>query len=69
MIGKVVIKTVPQKVQKPHKWRKRKDAELCIECDKEFKQGDMVYDDVAVNLHAECLASYKKTLKHLGLFP
>lgn len=67
MIGKVIIKTVPQKPTKPHKWRKRKDAERCIECAKEFKQGDMVYDDCAVNFHVECLKEYQKTAKYLGI--
>jgi len=50
---------------KAHKWNKKKDAARCIECDVAFKKGDMVYDDVAVNIHVGCLDSYAKTLREL----
>ena len=55
------------KYQKPHLWRKSKDAECCIECEQPFKCGDKVFTDVAVNIHEQCLAAYGQTLKDLGL--
>jgi hypothetical protein len=45
---------------KPHEWNS-KNSTHCIECDKPFKPGDLVLADVAVTLHAECLAAYRES--------
>jgi hypothetical protein len=63
--GKVT--TTPQRPQKPHKWRKARDASCCIQCAKAFRRGDMVFDDIAVNIHVGCIESYVRTLKRLEL--
>lgn len=53
--------------QKPRKWKPKTDARVCVECEKDFKRGDLVYQDCAVNIHSGCLKSYWMTLRKLGL--
>lgn len=50
------------KRQKPHRWNEKHDAELCIACSKPFRKGDLVYTDVAVNIHQHCLSKYEMQL-------
>lgn len=51
----------------PRKWNKRGDPQCCIECEKDFKEGDTVYEDCAVMIHATCKAAYRQSLIGLGL--
>lgn len=53
--------------QKPRKWCMRKHALCCIECEKPFKHGDLVYEDVALTIHVGCLALYHASCKELGI--
>lgn len=48
--------------QKPRRWNGREDAMACIECEKEFVKGDLVFEDCVVTIHAGCAEAYKKTL-------
>jgi hypothetical protein len=55
------------KYDKPHKWNNHKDTARCIHCDVDFQAGDMVYTDVAVNVHVGCVKEYVENLKREGL--
>ena len=57
----------PKVRQKPHKWNREKDARACVECGDDFKAGDSVYTDVALTIHAGCLANYRRSGVELGL--
>ena len=58
----------PKKV-KPHTWNSRKDASRCVECDVDFRRGDLVFTDIAVTIHATCLEAYRNSLIKLGILP
>jgi hypothetical protein len=57
----------PKKLAKPRRWNRSKDARCCIQCEREFKMGDVVYTDAAVNVHVGCLGAYAAALRGLGL--
>lgn len=57
----------PNQQAKPRKWRPKQDPELCIECEKPFAKGDLLYEDCAVCVHVVCVEKYGESLKSLGL--
>ena len=63
----MIEKKQPPHLRQPRKWRPRQDGKCCIECEKPFRRGDMVFEDCVVCIHEGCLQAYGITLKELGL--